>query len=56
MIPCPDVSSIRNHQAQTLELESHLQLLLCIGITHASLLDHGPEGGVVEIVDVAFLA
>lgn len=33
---------------------TYLELLLCVGVAHAALLDHCPEGGVVEVVDMAW--
>ena len=35
-------------------LGSYLELLLGVGVAHAALLDHGPEGGIVEVVDMAW--
>lgn len=32
----------------------YLQLLLCVRVAHPTLLDHGPESRVVEIIDMAY--
>lgn len=32
----------------------YLQFLFCIRVTHTTLLDHSPEGCVIEVVDVAY--
>ena len=32
--------------------ETHLQFQLCINIAYPTLLHHGPEGRIVEVIDV----